>query len=467
MASSSFFSHCRRAILSFHKHWPEPSPSEVDETPNTETEPLLSTSVDQLQDSATQAKRDVKMAFFDKGNFRAHHISLVAMIIGFLSGYDSGVAGGILTFKSFQKSFGFSDGQLSQVQSLTVSLQVLGCFLSCFIASFIVERFGRKRSIIAFALVFILGVVIQVAPTDSLGAWYFARIWSGLGQGSLTVAVPIYTAEMAPPKLRGRLGSFYQWMYTLGIFIAYWVNYGMGKDVDPLAAKQWQIPVGLQLVSGSCLFFGMLTVPESTRWYLKRGRKDEAWKSLTWVRALENDDVQAEFAEMQAGLEAEHEVKSGLRRTEIFRGENRSRVIQGSLAFFFQQATGGSALAYFSPQFFQLLVGSGERDLLLTTIFGAVKFGACSIFIIFIATWVGRKKPLMFGALFMFACMLPIAVILATTPFGKITSNASVPSSGIATVALVMLNVMAYNLSWGPLPWVRSNPTMLVIWDTC
>jgi MFS family permease len=74
----------------------------------------------------------------------------------------------------------------------------------------------------AFAVVFIIGVVIQVAPTDNLGAWYFARVFAGLGQGSLTVAVPIYTAEMAPPSIRGRLGSLYQWMYTLGIFIAYW-----------------------------------------------------------------------------------------------------------------------------------------------------------------------------------------------------------------------------------------------------
>lgn len=144
------------------------------------------------------------------------------MIIGFLAGYDSGVAGGILSFTSFQDSFGFTDDDKTKVQSLTVSLQVLGCFLSCFIASFIVEKYGRRRSIMAFAVVFIIGVVIQVAPTDNLGAWYFARVFAGLGQGSLTVAVPIYTAEMAPPSIRGRLGSLYQWMYTLGIFIAYW-----------------------------------------------------------------------------------------------------------------------------------------------------------------------------------------------------------------------------------------------------
>ena len=115
----------------------------------------------------------------------------------------------------------------------------------------------------------------------------------------------------------------------------------MGKNIDPVDPKQWQIPVGLQMISGSCLFAGMFTVPESVRWLLKQGRREDAWKSLTWVRASEDEAVYAEFSEMQAGLEAEHELKSGIRKTEILFGENRSRVIQGSLAFFFQQATGG------------------------------------------------------------------------------------------------------------------------------
>lgn len=111
----------------------------------------------------------------------------------------------------------------------------------------------------------------------------------------------------------------------------------MGKDVNDHEAKQWQIPVGLQMVSGACLFFGIMYCPESTRWYLKQGRREEAWKSLSWVRASEGEDVQAEFAEMQAGLAAEAELKSGVRRAEILVGDNRKRVILGSLAFFFQQ----------------------------------------------------------------------------------------------------------------------------------
>lgn len=84
----------------------------------------------------------------------------------------------------------------------------------------------------------------------------------------------------------------------------------------------------------------------------------------------------------------------------------------------------------------------------LTAVFGAVKLAACSLFILLVAAWVGRKKPLISGALFMFSCMLPIAIILRTITFPEDTAGGPVPPAGTATVALVMLNVMAYNFSW-------------------
>lgn len=91
------------------------------------------------------------------------------------------------------------------------------------------------------------------------------------------------------------------------------------------------------MISGSCLLVGMIYSPESVRWYLKQDRVEEAWKSLSWVRASESEEVRAEFAEMQAGLAAEKSVKSGFSRAEILRGENRKRVVLGSLTYFFQQ----------------------------------------------------------------------------------------------------------------------------------
>ena len=108
-----------------------------------------------------------------------------------------------------------------------------------------------------------------------------------------TVIIPMYSAEMAPKNIRGMLGSMFQFFFTLGVMTSYWIDYGVSKHV-PDSTKQWQIPVGLQLVPGAILGLGMLLTKESTRWLAKKGRHEEAMASLTWVRGGETDAVREE-----------------------------------------------------------------------------------------------------------------------------------------------------------------------------
>ncbi|KUM60827.1 hypothetical protein ACN42_g6268 [Penicillium freii] len=123
--------------------------------------------------------------------------------------------------------------------------------------------------------------------------------------------------------------------------------------------------------------------------------------------------------------------------------------IAGGL-FLAQQSTGSTALAYFGPQFFELLVGAGDRTLLLTGIFGAIKVVACLIFVVFLSDRFGRRPLLGGGAAFMAVCMIATAVVVKTYPQPE---DGTVTSSGMATVALIYLDIIAYNFSWGPLPW--------------
>jgi MFS family permease len=135
---------------------------------------------------------------------------------------------------------------------------------------------------------------------------------------------------------------------------------------------------------------------------------------------------------------------------ELFERDNFKRLATASIVFIAQQATGATAFAYFGPQYFKLLVGGGSKDLLLTAIFGAVKVVACGFFVLFLSDRIGRRKVLIAGAAFMAACQITTAAVVKNRPApgaGKVTS------SGIATVALIYLFVIAYNLSWGPLPW--------------
>lgn len=213
----------------------------------------------------------------------------------------------------------------------------------------------------------------------------------------------------------------------------------------------------MQIAWGSILFLGMLTLPDTPRWFLTKNREAEAWKSLSWVRADSSEITQQEFEEIKQGLAEENEARAGFKPSELLEPINLRRLTISCLLFLFQQGTGSGAIASFSPQFFGLLVGTGPTDLLLTALFGAVKMVACFIFIVFFAERFGRRFFFIFGSLAMFSCMLPTALVLKFRPPPKaVVGSAVTPpisSAGIATIALLYINIAIYNWSWGPLPW--------------
>lgn len=103
----------------------------------------------------------------------------------------------------------------------------------------------------------------------------------------------------------------------------------------------------MQIVWGSLLFLGMLTLPETVRWYLQSGRHEQAWKSLTWIRGDDSDATRQEFEEMKRGIELENLAKSGFKVRELLEPVNRKRITAAGLIFLFQQGTGSGALASF------------------------------------------------------------------------------------------------------------------------
>lgn len=368
---------------------------------------------------------------------------------GFLFGYDTGIIGGVLTLASFENSFRYTKATSTTVNSLSVGLQSAGAFVACLLVFPLSDYIGRKKTMMICSSIFCLGALIQVIDTHSLAAFYVARVIAGVGIGGASVVIPTYCSEMAPPEIRGRLGSFWQWMFTWGVFTSYWLDYGVERDV-PSIARQWQIPVGLQLVPGALLGLLMLTLKESVRWLAKNGRDEEAWQSLKWTRADDSALVAEEFDEIKAGVAEESTVTEGLSFREITQKQNLFRFILGFAVFTGQQATGATALAYFAPQFFSLLVGPGPKNLLITGVFGAVKVVACTFFILFLSERFGRRTLLIGGALLMAACMIPIAVVDKVKPP---PAEGATTSAGIGTVALIMIFIMIYNCSWGPLPW--------------
>ncbi|EXJ91290.1 hypothetical protein A1O1_04400 [Capronia coronata CBS 617.96] len=386
------------------------------------------------------------------GLFRAYYVVALCSIGSFLFAYDTGIVGGVLTLPSFQNDFRYSKAEKTQVNSNCVSILQAGAFFGCFGIWPLTSWLGRRWGFIIASAVFSVGAIMQVVNTHSIGVFYAGRVISGLGTGAATVLVPIFSAEMAPKEIRGKLGSCFQLLFACGVTVSYWVDYAAQAGISSDSSMQWQIPVGLQLVPGVFLGLGMILVKESTRWLAKKGRNEEAYASLLWVRGgVDGPEIRAEFSEILAGIELELVESEGLTWKELLLPSNRFRMIIAITIQLAQQLTGNTSLAYYAPQIFAT-IGAGNKTMFITGFFGIIKIAGVAVFQLFLVERIGRRIPFMGGAFAMGSFMLIIALIVATHP--PKPSATGITSSGAAGIAMVYLEAFSFNMSWGPLTWL-------------
>lgn len=259
--------------------------------------------------------------------------------------------------------------------------------------------------------------------------------------------VPMMAAEFAPKSMRGRLGACFQLFFATGVCISYWVTYAASVGIESSSSTQWQVPVGLQLVPGGLLGLGMLLIRESPRWLAIKGRDNAAYQSLRWIRGgVDTPELEAEFQEILAGVQLEIEASQGFKWKELLLPSNRYRMFVAITIQLAQQLTGNTSLAYYAPQFFALL-GTGDKSILITGFFGVVKIAGVVVFIVVFVDSLGRRKPLIGGALAMGILMLIVAIIIVKSPPKP---NAGISSAGEAGIAMIYLEAFAFNFSWGP-----------------
>lgn len=415
-----------------------------------------------------------------------------------------------MTFKSFHSDFRFGAygaPSTTTVSAIAVGTQQIGALIGCFAIWPVNNLYGRRTAIKVCSLVFCIGVGLELLNLHSLSVFFTGRVIAGLGVGGSSSVIPIYLSEMAPKQIRGQLGSVFQFMFTVGIFASYWIDYAVGFMTPQTA--QWRIPIALQLVPGGLMGLGVETLHESIRWLVANEDMERATASLKWIRALpinnggggggggegidgieeRNRIIAEEIADLKAGIEEEAVAKAGFSAWELLEWPNLHRILLAVGIFLAQQSTGATALAYFGPQFFTLIVGPGDTTLLLTGIFGLVKVVSCGIFIVVLSDRFGRKKLLFLGAALMAIGMFATAAMfrfirldydydnnntnnslnsndsndsndsssLNTISDGSSSTNSNssrpISAASIVTIMLIYVTIAIFNLSWGPLPW--------------
>ena len=198
-------------------------------------------------------------------------IAAVAALGGLLFGFDTGIIAGAMLFIVPEFHLGPAE------QGLVVSAVTFGALFGALVGGTLSDTIGRRPTNIIAGISFVAGSVLSaIAPNvDILIA---SRVIIGLAIGLTSVAAPMYIAELAPARNRGRLVSLFQLAVTIGILVSYIVD----RALAPEHAWRWML--GLAFIPGALLVLGMLPMPESPRWLLKKGAEKAARQVLSIVR---------------------------------------------------------------------------------------------------------------------------------------------------------------------------------------
>ena len=156
---------------------------------------------------------------------------------------------------------------------MTVFSALFGTVLGAMLAGFPGERFGRRDSLRVMAVLYLISG-LGCAFAWNWYALVIFRFIGGLGVGGSSVLGPMYIAEIAPAKLRGRLVGVFQFNVVFGILLAYFSNYVIG--LQHFGATEWRWELGVTALPAALFFVMLFTIPRSPRWLVKKGRVDEA-----------------------------------------------------------------------------------------------------------------------------------------------------------------------------------------------
>lgn len=309
-------------------------------------------------------------------------------------------------------------------------------------------------------IVFIIGVAIQTGA-NGFAMMIVGRVVGGLGIGTLSMVVPLFISEIAPKEIRGRLISLQQLMITVGLMIAFWVSVGTEKYTN---SASWRIPTGIQLGPGLILVTGSLFLPESPRWLVKKGRKEEALRTLAKLHAdgdETNPYVVEEHNDICQQVELEQRV-SVTSYTELFKKEVRRRLFLGVLVQVFQQFTGINSILYYAPKIFQQAGVEGKTaSLIASGVNGVLNMIATLPAILFLDK-LGRRGTLMTGAIVMGAAMILCGAVMGGTASieidpasgEKVVDMSGNVSASYFCIVMIYIFVAGFAASWGPVGWV-------------
>jgi MFS family permease len=326
-------------------------------------------------------------------------ISLVVALGGFLMGFDAGVVSGANPF--YKDYFGLNEWALGW----SVGCLTFGAMLGNAIAGPLADRMGRKPVLSMAALFYTLSAISSALATD-FNFFIVARMLGGVAVGLALLIAPVYIAEIAPSKLRGRFVSFNQLNIVIGFSAVFFSNYyilklakqdAIGFITEP---NCWRWMLGAETVPALLYFVFLFFVPRSPRWLAQHGREDEALAVLNKV--VSPQEATESLNAIKAHIAGDNQSKPKF--SELFRRNMRFIIFIALGLGFFQQITGINAIFYYAPTIFEKTGITQESAFMQTIIIGLVNLGF-TVLAIYIIDHYGRKPLLLIGTAAMAVCL--------------------------------------------------------------
>ncbi|RTY59794.1 sugar porter family MFS transporter [Pantoea sp. YU22] len=365
-------------------------------------------------------------------------IAVVATLGGLLFGYDTGVISGALLFMGPELNLTpFTTG-------LVTSSLLFGAAFGALLSGHFAAAAGRKKIILVLAIIFAIGALgTSMAPDVE---WMiFFRLVLGVAVGGAAATVPVYIAEIAPANRRGQLVTLQELMIVSGQMLAYISNAGFNAAWGGETTWRWMLAVAT--LPAVLLFFGMMFMPDTPRWYAMKGRLAEARKVLERTRAPQ--DVDWELTEIEETLTEEAQQRPRLR--ELRKPWLFKLFLIGMGIAVIQQLTGVNTIMYYAPT---MLKAVGMDD--SAALFATIANGAISVVMTLVGIWLlgkmGRRAMTMLGQ---FGCTACLVFIGAVTFFMPETVNGQPDMWRSYMVLLGMLMFLSFQQgALSPVTWL-------------
>ena len=372
-------------------------------------------------------------------------LTIVATLGGLLFGYDTAVISGTVSSLEsfFVLPFGLDELGANARLGFVVSSALIGCVIGGVSGGLISKKLGRKNGLILAAILFLFSAIgssmpeIFVKPIgegDHTFIYIFIvyRIIGGIGVGLASMLSPLYIAEIAPAKSRGKLVSLNQFAIIFGMLVVYFVNYYISRQGDDswLNTVGWRWMFASETIPATLFLIMLFFVPDTPRSLVLKSQPEKALEVLTKVNGIE--EGKKILAEIQ------NTVVSHSGKLFSF---GMAVIVIGVLLSVFQQFVGINVVLYYAPEIFKSM-GSGTDTALLQTIIVGIVNLLFTVLAIMTVDKYGRKPLMIIGGLGMAVSMFA----LGTTFFME--------SVGKGALIFMLIYVASFAMSWGPVTWV-------------